>query len=264
MRNKIYEMAAACREFAEKEVKVEQSKIFITNYGEVGHDYKVAGDIKGFERRLTDLYNDIKDKYPTIARNLKEQMEEYDNNRVVHFSEINAIVKCIMAIEESPATKKKIFISHSSKDKVIVSNFVDHILMLGIGLNAEDIFCTSIEEMAIRNGEDIRKHIQGNIRTADFSLLLISNNYKESEICINEMGAVWAYDTNVRLYMLPNTTFDKIGWLCETRKADKINEAMTLDSFYTELCEYYSFSVNYPSWSRQRQTFLNLLAQKEN
>jgi len=170
----------------------------------------------------------------------------------------------IMAIEESPATKKKIFISHSSKDKVIVSNFVDHILMLGIGLNAEDIFCTSIEEMAIRNGEDIRKHIQGNIRTADFSLLLIFNNYKESEICINEMGAVWAYDTNVRLFMLPNTTFDKIGWLYETRKADKIYDAMALDSFYTELCEYYSSSVNYPSWSRQRQTFLDLLAQKVN
>jgi len=98
----------------------------------------------------------------------------------------------------------------------------------------EYIFLLFCVEMAIRNGEDIRKHIQGNIRTADFSLLLISNNYKESEICINEMGAVWAYDTNVRLFMLPNTTFDKIGWLCETRKADKIYDAMALDSFYTE------------------------------
>jgi len=262
MRNRIYEMAAACREFAEKDICIRRNRIREDYL--VYTDYDVLGNITAFETKLKDLYSSIKDKYPIMAQELKGQMDNYNTDKIIHFSEINAIVKCIMAIEESPATKKKIFISHSSKDKVIVSNFVDHILMLGIGLNAEDIFCTSIEEMAIRNGEDIRKHIQGNIRTADFSLLLISNNYKESEICINEMGAVWAYDTNVRLFMLPNTTFDKIGWLYETRKADKIYDAMALDSFYTELCEYYSSSVNYPSWSRQRQTFLDLLAQKVN
>ena len=79
--------------------------------------------------------------------------------------------------------------------------------MLGIGFSAEDIFCTSIEDMAIKNGEDIRKHIHTNIQNVDFSILLISQHYKKSEICINEMGAVWAYNNNVRLYLLPDVDF---------------------------------------------------------
>ena len=60
----------------------------------------------------------------------------------------------------------------------------------------------------------MKNHIKENILSADFSLLLISENYKNIEICHNEMGAVWATDKNVRYYLLPNTGFDKIGWLC--------------------------------------------------
>ena len=46
--------------------------------------------------------------------------------------------------------------------------------------------------MGLKNGEDIRRHIRENVRSADFSFLMISKNYKASEICLNEMGAVWA------------------------------------------------------------------------
>ena len=69
-----------------------------------------------------------------------------------------------------------------------MNRWLKTLLILGIGLNPDDIFCTSIEDMTMRNGEDIRKHIQDNIRSAEYSFLLISDNYKASEICINEMG----------------------------------------------------------------------------
>lgn len=41
-----------------------------------------------------------------------------------------------------------------------MTDFVNHILCLGIGLSLEDIFCTSIEDMTMRNGEDIRRTIE--------------------------------------------------------------------------------------------------------
>lgn len=150
---------------------------------------------------------------------------------------------------------KKIFISHSSNDKPIVSDFVDHILRLGIGINANDIFCTSIEEMTMNNGEDIRKHIKDNIHSADFSLLMISDNYKNSEVCQNELGAVWAVDNNVRYFMLPNTTFDKIGWLGSPNKAEEISNRVYLDKLQHELQEYYCLGDN-SSWSRERESFI--------
>ena len=154
-------------------------------------------------------------------------------------------------------SRKKIFISHSSKDKNIVEKFVDHILMLGIGFSAADIFCTSIEDMAIKNGEDIRDHIHANIKNVDFSILLISQHYKKSEICINEMGAVWAYNNNVRLYLLPDVDFREIGWLCDTRKADKLFDSIVLDALKMELSSYYSLKDKGTTWSRQRENFLS-------
>lgn len=152
--------------------------------------------------------------------------------------------------------RKKIFISHSSKDKPIVEKLVDHILLLGIGLSPEDIFCTSIEDMAIKNGEDIRKHIHTNIQTADFSILLISNNYKKSEICLNEMGAVWAYNNNVRFYLLPESSFEEIGWLCNPNQAEKLFDSIALDALKMELSKSYSLEDKGTTWSRQRETFL--------
>ena len=221
----IYSIAKECQNYIEQNISFNRNRIHSGRI--VFTDYDIVGDVKQLEKHLKDLHSAIKGKYPSIATSLKESMDLYDNDRIVHISAITAIVDCICAIE-TPSNGKRIFISHSSKDKQIVSNFIDHILCLGIGINRTDIFCTSIEDIAIRNGEDIRAHIQGNIRCADFSFLLISDNYKSSEICLNEMGAVWAYDSNVRLYLLPDTNIDSIGWLCDSRKANKITNNYTI------------------------------------
>lgn len=150
----------------------------------------------------------------------------------------------------------KLFVSHSSKDKEVVSEFCDRILRLGIGISSDDIFCTSIEDMNIKNGDEIRKHIKDNILSADFSFLLISENYKKSEICLNEMGAVWANDNNVRYYLLPNATFNQIGWLCDTKQAEQLSEHVTLDKLYYELTNYYNIERRIEIWSRQRVAFV--------
>lgn len=178
---------------------------------------------------------------------------------------IDVIINMIMAkYDLKNVNQKKIFISHSSKDKPIVQLFVDDILQLGIGLRPEQIFCSSIEDMGIKNGEDIRRHIHDNIKGTDYSFLLISNNYKKSEICLNEMGAVWVYNKNVKLYLLPNTNFKNIGWLCDTRMAEKINDSIALDKLYEELNKQYSLKNEFiDSWSRQREKFISEIKMSE-
>lgn len=249
-----YSIAKECQDYIDQNISFKRNKIHSDRV--VFTDYDIVGNIKQLEILLIDFHDAIKGKYPSIAASLKENMDLYDYDPIIHISAITAIVDCICAMEQ-PLNGKRIFISHSSKDAQIVSNFMDHILCLGIGINRNDIFCTSIEDVAIRNGEDIRKHIQGNIRCADYSFLLISDNYKTSEICLNEMGAVWAYDSNVRLYLLPDTNFNSIGWLCDTRKANKITDTVALDLLYQEMHEYYSLPDNFINWSYQREIFIN-------
>ena len=173
------------------------------------------------------------------------------------FGDIRTAIKMLDALyTPQMGTGHIIFISHSSKDKEIVSEFCDRILRLGIGIEVNDIFCTSIEDMNIKNGDDIRKHIKENILSADFSFLLISENYKKSDICLNEMGAVWANDNNVRCYLLPNTDFEQIGWLYDNKQAERLTDQVALDKLYNELVNFYNLAGRIETWSRQRETFV--------
>ncbi len=232
--------------------------------------------------RLIELSNQIanivKNDNPEIANILVQAIKSINNRQIVPvapygqmvekhfinafaFGSISSTIRVLDVLYSEGMEKekrgRKIFISHSSKDKNVVSEFCDRILGLGIGLNSDDIFCTSIEDMNVKNGDDIRKHIKENILSADFSFLLISSNYKNSEICLNEMGAVWANDNNVRYYLLPNTDFKEIGWLCDTRQAEKLIDHTTLDKIYKELTDYYNIEGRFDTWSRQRVIFVN-------
>lgn len=257
MKGSIYQLAINCQKITSN-IKVKYSRI-PTQTGIFLQDYTITGDLKAYEQALLNLQCAIMDKYPTLSEHIKVSVDNYSKCPALHLGQLDAIVEVLVDMEKQNAQSKRIFISHSTSDKEIVAKFVDHILQLGIGLTHDDIFCTSIEDMAIKNGEDIRKHIQDNIRNADYSFLLISKNYKESEICINEMGAVWAYDNSVRLFLLPDVDFDSIGWLCDTKKAEKINESIALDTLQKELIQFYSLPDKGAAWSRQRETFLEYI-----
>ena len=258
MKKDIYSIARQCHTIIKTQIRITRNTIPYARLNLVFTDYDINGEVKLLESYLLILVEYLETRYPIISQLLKSHIDQYDNDKIIHLSAIEAIVDCVIALEKKNATSKKIFISHSSNNKDIVEKFVDHILQLGIGIKAEEIFCTSIEEMGVKNGEDIRKHIQTNIRNADYAFLLISKNYKASEICINEMGAVWAYDANVRLYLLPDVDFDKIGWLCDTRKANMINSSIVLDALHKEMIEYFELSDK-DTWSRQRETFISYI-----
>ncbi len=262
MKEDIYAIARQCQTIIKTQISITRNKIPSPSFNLIFTDYDINGEIKILETNLRILVNCLKTKYPVISQLLQRHIDQYDNDKIIHLSAIEAIVDCVIALEKKNANSKKFFISHSSNDKDIIEKFVDHILQLGIGITTEDIFCTSIEDMGIRNGEDIRKHIHENIRNADYSFLMISKNYKASEICLNEMGAVWAYDNNVRLYILPDVDFKEIGWLCNTRKADKINTPVPLDALHKEMIEYYGLIDKGETWSRQRETFIKYINSK--
>lgn len=246
---------------------VEQIRKSINNSKCVICQYQTCKYLLGLHNALTQLAESIKHDLPIEAQQIQVYLPGLIGVSRVNPFDFGAIIAIINIIQArynltSNSNQKKIFISHSSKDKHIVQLFVDDILQLGIGLKPEHIFCTSIEDMGIKNGEDIRRHIHDNIKNADYSILLISKNYKESEICLNEMGAVWAYDNNVKLYLLPDANFKNIGWLCDTRIAERIDSSISLDALHEQLQRYYSLqNTSITSWSRHREKFLQDIKQ---
>ena len=171
----------------------------------------------------------------------------------------------------SEESHKKIFISHSSKDKQIVDIFVDKLLHLGLQIDPNDVAYTSREETGVGTGEDIRKFIKENISTCDFVFFMISENYKKSEICLNEMGAAWATDRTViplvfghhawslsfpLIKVFPNLSFDSIGWLYNVRKGLLLNDPDALDSIFDDITEKYSYKPRINTWNRNKNEFI--------
>lgn len=257
----IYKLALRCKSISDEKMGTDKNLIPYRNI--LFTDYTVKGAVDEYMSAIDDLCKALINKYPAIGYELRLHKDNYRNDKIVHYTAMKTIVDCVLALEKEYHAKR-IFISHSSRDKDIMEKFTDGILQLGIGLSHEDIFCTSIEEMGIKNGEDIRRHIRDNVQSADFSFLMISKNYKQSEICLNEMGAVWATENRVRYYILPDVDFKEIGWLCDAYKASKLGDPVVLDTLEQELTDFYGLPHKGAIWSRHRQNFIDYLGSDYN
>jgi len=246
MNNYIYDSVQQC---------LNTSKTMSIVRTRVGH--VVTGNVELFAKQLSHLLTLIKNEYPIYYETLKYCYDSYPQNKYRSLIEIDCLL-FLLEKEEQGKNRRKIFISHSSKDKSIVENFTEKILRLGIGISHEDIFCTSIEGMDIRTGEDIRKHIKENLKYCDYVFLMISKNYNESVVCLNEMGAAWALEKHVKPFLLPITTIEDLGWIYNPNIASKIKERTTLNSLYDELCTKYSLNKDATNWGKCVEDFLKL------
>lgn len=169
-----------------------------------------------------------------------------------------------VAVESASRTlsssKKRIFISHASKDNELIGKFVDSILLLGMEIDSEIIAYTSREDTGVPAGESIPQFIQDNIACADIVLLMISDNYKNSEVCLNEMGAAWAINKYIIQVMLPNTSFDKLGWLCSLDKALKIDNAESIDGLCEVFTDKLDIGIKPSVWNRNKAAFISYCA----
>jgi len=116
---------------------------------------------------------------------------------------------------------KTIFLSHSSKDKVISDYFIDDILVLGLSIKRKDIFCTSADGTKPESGEDWRESIKDALINSKIVILLITSNYKESEMCQNEMGAAWVCSNKTIPLILEPINYETVGVIQQTKQVVK-------------------------------------------
>lgn len=157
----------------------------------------------------------------------------------------------------------KFFVSHASADKEMVGSFVEKILVLGTGIPKECVAYTSDAGLGVPPGDNIPQYIKNNISSADLVLLMISENYRKSEVCMNEMGAAWALEKKMVQILLPNVTFDKLGWLLSLDKALKITDSDCLDSLGDTISEIYGTKFKFSIWNKHKNNFLSQIHNDE-
>lgn len=128
-----------------------------------------------------------------------------------------------------------IFISHSSKDAEAVKLFVDKILQLGLHINLDKVFCTSIQASTIGSGDDFRAVIKEKLMKSSHVIQIITSNYKESEVCLNEMGAAWVLNNRVIPFILSPITYTSVGFIHSPNQLLKLNDENDLLKFIDEM-----------------------------
>lgn len=146
--------------------------------------------------------------------------------------------KNVILTKQQIQNTPKVFISHSSADKEIITLFVERVLQLGLELRHEEIAFTSDERFGVEPGENIAKYIKDNILGASVVLIMLSKSYKASEICLNEMGAAWALGKTCVSVVLPDTNFSELGWLTSLEKAVSITNKDQLSKLCQTLTDH--------------------------
>jgi len=98
----------------------------------------------------------------------------------------------------SRTDKKKIFLSHAYEDRKIADRIIDKILVPVFELDKRvDIFYTSKRETGIRSSLHWRNKIKSSLINCEIFIALITTNYKQSEMCLGEIGAAWVQKKNL-------------------------------------------------------------------
>ena len=243
-----------------RQLKICRESLSRIGNGFVSSNLEVGPLTKKFLQELEKLIAILPNSEHELVTAVKYQIHVVKSNILIHpfaFGQLQAFLNCL-SIRYNGFCAKPIFISHSSRDKEIIEIFVEKILRLGVGISIDNICCTSIETMGIKNGDDMRAHILNNILGCDLALLMISPSYIQSPICLNEMGAVWSTSIpDVNIFVFPDGELPKsIGWLYEVKQADLLFSKVALDKFYDKVTVMYNLERNVAEWGRQRDGFL--------
>lgn len=155
--------------------------------------------------------------------------------------------------------EKLIFISHSGKDKSIIDDFIDLILHGALSVSIDKIFCTSTDGTKIKSGDDWRNSILKALTTAKINFLIITPNYKESEVCMNEMGAAWVTNAKVIPLIVEPINYKTVGVIQEPIQIEKLTDEKSLDRIKDIVQEELSIPnelIKSDRWTSKKKEFV--------
>ena len=208
---------------------------------------------------LNRLSAEMTDSEPECCRRLNQELQMLRFQDCLNPFALGAVIAIVNVLKikyVGDGERKKFFISHSSGDKPFIKNFIKEILKVGCGFKDEDIFCT-LDPSSIRTGDDFRKKIIENMKKCDYILLFISENYNQSDVCKNEMGAAWALEgKRILPFTLPGIPFEQMGFLNVVKQGALITEKRKLDEFYQEICDTYAIAPRWREFNNAKDDFV--------
>lgn len=161
---------------------------------------------------------------------------------------------------ETRMKKPKIFISHKTED----SNYAKAIIamLVALGVNHKDIFCSSVDGYGIPFGRNIFDTLHNQFD--DYRLFVIfihSPRYYKSAISLNEMGAAWILRSEHRSFLTSDCEFSMLtGVIHRDEIAFKAGQKDTehlLHDFRHDIKTFFSLDgINDAIWDSAKNEFI--------
>jgi deoxyadenosine/deoxycytidine kinase len=160
-----------------------------------------------------------------------------------------------------PKLAKRIFVSHAHADKQLVDALVD-LIGNGVGIPADEIFCTALEGLGIPSGTNFIDYIKAQIQKPEVVLLLITENYLKRPFCLAEMGAAWAMSHKIIPLVGGAIGPSDVGGVLGSTQILKLADIAGLNQFFHELVNNLGIkNSNFPRWEAKRHQFMEFLNQ---
>jgi len=201
-----------------------------------GSDY-TADHLKCFREDFSILKT-------SIEQYLEELDEQHDSSLVTTEEKLENLIT-------------KVFISHASKDSEVVEEMIE--LLESIGLDSNQIFCTSFEGYGIELGEDFLDSIKGELSSDALVIFILSKSFYESPVCLCEMGATWVLAKEHIPVLVPPLDYSDVKGVIPLSQGFKINEPLKLNLFKEKIEETFQIknTISMSTWERKRDRILS-------
>ncbi len=174
-------------------------------------------------------------------------------------------VRGIYMIENASKKQTKIFISHSSQDLAFVQPLVE--LFEYIGLNSENMFCSSISGYKVPLDDNIYEYLKRQFQNYDLRIIFVlSENYYNSVASLNEMGAAWVLQHKYTCVLLPQFDYRDVKGVVDHMKisikldSDKRELKDRLNELRNIISDEFGLNMSLSSqnvWERHRDEFID-------
>lgn len=181
---------------------------------------KVLRELLEIQKRNSDEY--IKSAIDALNTELNSWHERKDFNIIkAKLLAVRENIDSYYAVNDDikrVVKQPKIFISHKTEDKPYVEKIVG--LIEYIGVKREDIFCSSMAGYGVPNSKDIFEFLREQFEKYELFMVFVhSQNYYNSPVSLNEMGAAWALRNDYISILLPTFDFSEMNGVINSKTA---------------------------------------------
>ena len=251
-----------------------KQKCYKNSYGSKG--YLSGQDYSAWVQKCRIFINNNCNDQGSIEM-FNKLVQGYNRDSLDAYVEMMAMLEAIKDSEDlilykatnDKTINRKIFISHSSKNKIITDKFAN--ILKRIGVNDNQIYYSSFVETGAKYLDDCFTSITKEFKENEIMVIfMLSREFYASDICLAEMGATWVTTENYIPVILPPLGYDDIKGVIKSTQngilltANDISQR--LDTLKETIQTYLEIENNLsaPEWTREKDEFINIVKDVQN